>query len=153
MLNIKKLLNKICAEIKSIQDWITNHSHAVEELEVYGYVFAGPKGTVAVPSASSTQIASITLPKGRWFVHASVSVPYQSDTKIRVLYLAQGGTVLTAETIKALSSTNTGLNIAHQITVTSDTTLILNLYQNSGKSISIASINVALKAVRISTDV
>lgn len=153
MLNIKKLFKKICAEIKSDKDWIENQAHAVEELAVYGSPVPGSSSTIKVPNASNTTISTITLPKGRWFVEGFVRIDAQSDTKIRVLYITEGSAVHSAETMRAAAGTRTMLNVSYQVTVgdNDNKTLSLNLYQNSGKTVTIDAAYITFKATRIST--
>lgn len=157
MLNLKKLLQKICEEISSLLSWKENNESKVQALghrgEYYrvGIGLTGVPGpdSVSVPDTTYTNILSITVPAGRWLFYGQVNWAANATGR-RYIYL--GSNSAASNTWRKSQMTNPALlscrqNLIVQGYYGAPTTVYLVGYQSSGASLEVSTAE--FMAVRI----
>lgn len=157
MLNIKKLLQKICEEIYSLLSWTNTYDDKIQALGHRGEYYRvgvnltdvpGPS-TVNVPTNTYINILSITVPAGRWLLYGQVNWAANATGR-RYIYLgsnsAASNTWRKSQMANA-SSITTRQNLITQGYYSAPTTVYLVGYQSSGTSLAISTAE--FMAVRI----
>lgn len=155
MLNVKKLLQKICEEISSLLSWKENNESKVQALGHRGEYYAigvgksnlpGPD-SVSVPDTTYTNILSITVPAGRWLFYGQVNW-VANATGRRYIYL--GSNSAASNTWRKSQMTNTASMTCRQNLITqgyydAPTTVYLVGYQSSGTNLGVDAVFMAVR--------
>lgn len=147
MLNIKKLLTKICTELSSLLSWKSTDETKVEQIGHRGEYYhvaidktgvPGPS-SVSVSNTTYTNILHVTVPAGRWIFYGQVDWEANATGR-RYIYI--GSNSAASNTWRKSQMTNasgtTRQNLMVQAQYDSPNTIYLVGYQSSGAKLTVS---------------